>query len=695
MCALAKPLALFGLVCAGILLAGMIQGHEPTPRHLLLSATVAAVVTLLWDFFAHRPIRTGLRHLEKRMRRLSARHQDAPAGNMPVGTGETLQLNRMLASRQRHIAAYTRRLRREIDRLNAIYRQSHDAVMLFDPKTGSLIDCNPSAIEMLGGRAETLEGLPITDLLDEDAGTIRSVIDDVMDKPQGRSLRLSYRAGDGRIIPAEVSMSAIEEGNRRLLLCSARDVSERENAAQKIEHLAYHDTLTNLPNRTLLTDRVNRALARARRTGQKGALLFLDLDKFKRINDSLGHSVGDALLKELANRLRGSLREEDTVARLGGDEFVVLLEGLGQHQENAARKANEITAKLQQCFKDEFHLDGHELYVTTSIGIVTFPKDGDTVDTLLRHADTAMYHAKGAGRDGARVFEQRMDETAMSRLQYENELRSGLHNGEFRLFFQPVLNIRDGSVLGAETLLRWQHPRSGLISPSDFLPYIENSALMLQLDEWVLAHTCELLGRIQQDEVLGDPDCLSLNVSYQQFHQPDFVDRVTRVLEESGADPGRLQFEVTETILLKDNRESVTHMNVLKQLGIRFAIDDFGTGYSSLADLRQLPIDTLKIDRTLVRDIATDPNDAAIVRAILSMVEHIGLNAVAEGVETREQLHFLRESGCTHYQGYLGRPPLTESVFLEDLAVAANETPLALPKARFAERTGGSAGAHS
>jgi len=511
----------------------------------------------------------------------------------------------------------------------------------------------------------------LAELHDEDSAFLRGLVDEVMDSPQGRSLRLDYRAGDGRIIPAQVSASPIRLDGGDLLLCIARELGEQDDAAERIRHLAYHDTLTGLPNRTLLTDRVSRALARARRTGQIGALLFLDLDRFKRINDSLGHSIGDELLKELARRLRGTLREADTVARLGGDEFVVLLEGLGEAQQAAVEKAREIAEKVRGMFVDPYRLDGYELYVTASIGIVTFPHDGDTVDTLLRHADTAMYHAKGSGRDGARVFERRMDEAAVSRLRLEGELRVGLRERQFELYVQPMLAIRDGRPFGAEVLLRWQHPSAGLIAPTEFLPYIENSALMLQLDDWVLLESCRLLGEIQSDG-LPPPECLSINVSHQQFHQAGFVERVKEVVKLTGADPRRLQFEITETILIRDTRDSVERMNALKQFGIRFAIDDFGTGYSSLADLRQLPIDMLKIDRSFVRDIATDPNDRAIVRAILSMAAHIGLRVIAEGVETRAQLQFLREADCTYYQGYLGRPPVSAATFRDELRFASD-----------------------
>ena len=672
---LRKPLVLFLLVLSGQTLTLLVTGGLATLTavNLALLTSVAALVAWTWDFAVQRPVRQGLGRLERRMRRLSTRGSE-PAGQneRPARDADTSRLDKLLITRQKRIAAYTRRLRRELERLKAIYRQSHDAVLIFEPQDGRLVDCNPRAEQFLRMDRSQLLGINLITLHDEDEAYLRGLIDDVMDQPLGRSIRINYRAGDGRIVPAETSVSRIQLDTGNLLLCIARDVSEREDAAQRIQHLAYHDTLTNLPNRTLLTDRVSRALVRARRTGQIGALLFLDLDKFKRINDSLGHSIGDQLLKELAGRLRHALREEDTVARLGGDEFVVLLEGLGQRQDRAVEKAMEIAGKLRGLFADEYRLDGHELYVTASIGLVTFPHDGDTVDTLLRHADTAMYHAKGAGRDGTRVFERRMDEVATSRLRIENELRNGLRDHQFELYLQPVLTIRDGHILGAEVLLRWQHPTQGLISPTEFLPYIENCALMLKLDDWVLLESCRLLAGIQSDREVATPDCLAVNISHQQFHQPEFVQRVQQILSDTGADPKRLQFEITETILIKDAKDSIDRMNALKQMGIRFAIDDFGTGYSSLADLRRLPIDTIKIDRSFVRDLGTDPNDAAIVRAILSMAQHIGLKVIAEGVETREQLMFLREAGCTYYQGYLGRPPMSCETFREELRFSAD-----------------------
>lgn len=435
----------------------------------------------------------------------------------------------------------------------------------------------------------------------------------------------------------------------------------------QINHLAYHDTLTDLPNRALLTDRVNRALKRSKRNQQIGVLLFFDLDKFKRINDSLGHSIGDLLLQEIAQRLCHTLREEDTISRLGGDEFVVLIENLGAQPERAEQQIQEIADKIRTALGAPYHLDGHELYVTASIGYVTFPRDGESMETLLRHADMAMYQAKQLGRDTLTRFEQHMDAQAAIRMHTENEVRRAMRNNELELYFQPIMGIRDGKMLGAETLLRWNHPEQGLRSPDYFLPQIEDSALMLKLADWVLLTTCQYLAAIEADPELETPDYIAINLSHHQFHQSHFVQRVIQVVEETGVNANHLLFEITETIIMNNPADAKQRILSLRELGISFAIDDFGTGYSSLSHLKQLPADTLKIDKSFLQDISTDPDNAAIVRTILGIADHLGLRAIAEGVEERSQLSFLRDNGCRYYQGYLGRPPLSHQDFLEDL----------------------------
>ena len=640
---------------------------------LLLAALIASAATFVWGLATKRPL-ADRGHANVGLSEQSPTSGDAGAGAALAG--------RPSNARQRRLAGYARRLRNDLALFRAVFEQSADAVLIVDPTGGRLLDCNPRAKVLFGVPDGVLPELRFVDMHLEDPARLSGLLGEVMQSGRNQSLRIDCRGADGGVVPTEVSLSRIEVEGGNLLLCVARDIRERDDAAQRIEHLAYHDVLTNLPNRSLLTDRVSRALARHRRTGLSGALLFLDLDRFKRINDSLGHAIGDELLKEVSRRLRAALREEDTVARLGGDEFVVLLEGLGRERAVAVATAREIAQKIRSTLGEEYLLHGHALYVTGSIGIVTFPHDGDDVDRLLRHADTAMYHAKGSGRNGAQVFEGSMDEAALSRLRVEEELRIGLREQQFQLYLQPFFAIRGGHILGAEVLLRWHHPTAGLIAPSEFMPHIENCGLMLKLDDWVLSEACRLLSEIQADPALHMPDSLAVNVSQQQFHQSDFVDRVANTLANSGVDPGRLQFEITETALMKDASDSVERMNALKKMGIRFAIDDFGTGYSSLADLRLLPIDTIKIDRSFIQDVATDPHDAAIVRAILSMARHIGLEVVAEGVESRAQLQFLREAECTCYQGFLGRPPLSVDGFREELRFSADLYPPQKPETR-------------
>ncbi len=444
-----------------------------------------------------------------------------------------------------------------------------------------------------------------------------------------------------------------------------------QSASDAILHLAYHDTLTDLPNRTLLHDRVQHALQRSQRSGRSGALLFLDLDKFKRINDSLGHSVGDLLLQALANRLRETLREEDTISRLGGDEFVVLLEALDTDPMGVDGQLVEIGNKIRQALAPAYHLSGHELHVTASIGYVVFPRDGRDMETLMRHADLAMYQAKHAGRDTIVRFEPAMDEVATRRMRTENEIRRALVEDQLSLAYQPILRIRDGRILGAEALLRWQHPEDGEILPDRFLPLLEDSALMLHLAEWILRRACEDLASIAAGAGMLTPDYIAVNIDQQQFHQPAFVEQLRRLLRDTGADPHHLLLELTETVIMSNPTEARERMLELQQLGVRFAIDDFGTGYSSLAYLKQLPADILKIDRGFVEDIARDPDDAAIVRTVLGIADHMGLQVVAEGVERREQLQFLREHGCSSYQGYLGRPPLDLQQFHEELRLGS------------------------
>ena len=444
-----------------------------------------------------------------------------------------------------------------------------------------------------------------------------------------------------------------------------RNITERKQAQEKIEYLAFYDALTELPNRRLLLDRLDQNISRARRYGHYGAMLFLDLDRFKNINDSLGHPTGDALLKSVANRLRHGLRSDDTVSRLGGDEFVVLLSDLGSDPKNAAAVAQQIAEGIKARLAEKNIVDGHELHITPSIGVAMFPSEHNRQETgndILRHADTAMYRAKDDGRDTIRFFLPSMQSAADSRLAVEKELRYALERSELILYFQPQVNV-NGEIFGAETLARWQHPEKGFISPATFIPIAEATGLILPIGEWVLRTACEYLKSWSDS---GFPvQHLAVNVSPRQFRQPNFINQVEMILEQTGADPNRLGLELTEGMVIDNISDTIEKMEALKKLGIELSIDDFGTGYSSLTYLKKMPLDILKIDQSFVRDIETDSNDAAIVDTIISMATHLDLKVIAEGVETQFEFEFLKQKGCPFYQGYYFSKPIPNKQFIE------------------------------
>jgi diguanylate cyclase (GGDEF)-like protein/PAS domain S-box-containing protein len=552
-------------------------------------------------------------------------------------------------------------------RLEQVFESSNDAIFIVDPASTKISDCNPRAEILLGLGRQAIVAQAFSEFLPDDSSTFQTFSADVLKEGTGFCDDFLFRADDGRLIPTEISASALELIEGRFLLFMVRDISERKLAESRIQHLAYHDTLTDLPNRTLLKDRMQSALARARRSGNTGALLFLDLDNFKRINDSLGHSVGDRLLQELARRLTGALRAEDTVARLGGDEFIVLVELLGPTPDAAQERIEEISAKIRMSLSRPYRLEGHELHVTASIGIVTFPENGEDVDELLRHADLAMYRAKDAGRDAAKVFSEDMDREAVRGLELESQLRHALIEHEFLIHYQPVMTLREGQIVGAEALLRWQKKGDRLLTPTEFLPQIEDRNLMIKVADWALQEACRTVADLQRTGTFKPPCYIAINLSPKQFLRNDFVKQVRDTLERTGADANLLQFEITESVIDQDPQLAKRRLDELRTLGIRFAIDDFGTGYSSLASLKDLPLDTLKIDRSFIHNLTDDKSDAAIVEAILSLAKHFNLTAIAEGVESREQLLFLRACGCPFYQGILGRPPLAEAEFREEL----------------------------
>jgi diguanylate cyclase (GGDEF)-like protein len=430
------------------------------------------------------------------------------------------------------------------------------------------------------------------------------------------------------------------------------DITERKQAEERIRYMALFDTLTDLPNRVLFRDRLKQAMAQAQRSGLMVSVLFLDLDRFKAINDTLGHVVGDQLLQIVAQRLRHCVRASDTVARLGGDEFTVILVGLVREQDAA-----HVAQKILVALAEPVYLDGRELYTTTSIGITFFPSDALDVDSLIKYADVAMYRAKSQGRNSYAFYTADMHVRALEWLTLERDLRLSIDRENFFLHYQPQINLLNRRMVGVEVLVRWQHPDMGVLGPNRFIPIAEETGLIVPLGRWILRTAC-LQNRAWQQAGLP-PVRIAVNLSARQFAHPDLVSEIRTILQETGLDPQYLDLELTESTIMHDTETMIAHIHSLKALGVRFSIDDFGTGYSSLSYLKRLPIDTLKIDRSFVHDIPSDHDGAAIATTIIAMTQSLQLRVIAEGVENEHQATFLQQQGCNEIQGYLYSQPVS------------------------------------
>jgi diguanylate cyclase (GGDEF)-like protein len=444
------------------------------------------------------------------------------------------------------------------------------------------------------------------------------------------------------------------------------NVEQRKRAEERIRHLAYHDALTDLPNRSLLEDRLTTALAQAHRKSRMLALLYLDLDRFKRVNDTLGHSLGDHILQSVAERLTSIVREADTVARVGGDEFTILLPEISQAQD-----AIDVADRILRELRRPVMVDHRELPATTSMGIAFYPDDAEEADTLLRNADIAMYRAKEQGRDNYQLYTAAMNARIAERFAVENDLRRALDRNEFVVYYQPQVDLSSQQIVGVEALVRWEHPTRGLMLPADFIPVAEESGLIVPLGEWVLRTACAQAKAWQEAGL--PPIRLAVNLSGRQFQQRNLGEMVERALNETSLEPRYLQLEITETVVMHDMDFTIATLNNLKAMGIQIAIDDFGCGHSSLNYLKRLPIDDVKIDRSFVHDLATDPSDAAIVGSVVAMTRELNLNVVAEGVETEEQLAFLKERQCDVVQGFLFSRPVPPDAVEK---IIASGTPL-------------------
>ena len=453
-------------------------------------------------------------------------------------------------------------------------------------------------------------------------------------------------------------------------LVVSSDITELKNTQQLMEHMAYHDALTDLPNRSYLLERLEEELARAHKQKSVGALLFIDLDQFKNINDSLGHPVGDVVLKQVSERLTQVASEKDVVVRLGGDEFVVILTHLGHKLTSSILAAEQIGERIRASISEPYFHNDFELHVSCSVGIVMFPEEGAGVHELLQYADTAMYQVKEQGRNAIQFFNRYMADNARNVLVMEGDLHKALEDNRFSLHYQPRAIAKNSEVVGAEALLRWNHPEKGMVSPAEFIPVLETSGLIVEVGKWVITEAIKQVKAWIQLGIWAEDMRLGVNISPRQFRSPNFVDDIIEICERENIPPGMLEMEITEGIVIQNLDETIETMSTLKEKGFNFALDDFGTGYSSISYLKQLPVSILKIDKSFVRDLTIDRNDRVLVETISAMGNMLELDVVAEGVETKEQLAYVQQYNCRYYQGYLCSKPLSpldfESLLLEN-----------------------------
>ena len=527
---------------------------------------------------------------------------------------------------------------------------------------GIILEANLTACTLLNRDCNTLVEAPISHfILQEDQALFDQLWKQLNEtgKPQEDELRLVKLDGDDFWAHLTASLSRAEDGTS-LCLMVLNDITEQKQAEAEIHHLAHYDMLTHLPNRRLFQDRLSQAMAGSQRSGVHGALVFMDIDNFKTLNDTRGHDVGDQLLITIGQRLLDCVREGDTVARLGGDEFVVMLEDLSEEIEEAALLAGQVGEKIRLALACPYEIESGEHHHTASLGIAMFRGHEKSVETLLKHADLAMYNAKDSGRNAVHFFDPAMQTNLDERTLLETELRSALALDQLALHYQAQIDS-DGQVLGAEMLLRWSHPTRGMILPDDFIPMAEATGLILPIGHWVLKVACRQIAAWSSNATTSKLQ-LAVNISAQEFRQLGFVTYIRQLLEETGANPERLKLELTEGMVLDDVAGSIKRMQALKELGIGFALDDFGTGYSSLSYLTRLPLETLKIDSSFVFNLPDSHEDAVITQTIISMARSLGLKVIAEGVETEAQRAFLPSHHCHVYQGFLfSRPvPLEE-----------------------------------
>jgi diguanylate cyclase (GGDEF)-like protein/PAS domain S-box-containing protein len=548
-----------------------------------------------------------------------------------------------------------------------------DAMVVVN-QCGEIVLLNLQAEKQFGYHRDELVGQKVKDIIPE--GFAERLITDgtrtaeeALMQQIGTGIELNGRRKDGSMFPIEIMLSPLESTDGILVTAAIRNVSRARAVSLQMAHSAQHDFLTGLPNRMLVNDRISQAIEFARRHAKKAAVLFLDLDGFKHINDSLGHSIGDKLLKSVANRLSNCVRGSDTVSRQGGDEFVVLLSEV-ERSEDAAIKAR----KILQVVAEVHSIDRNDLHITASIGVSVYPDDGLDAETLIKNADTAMYQAKENGHQSYQFFKVAMNVRAVERQSIEESLRTALERQEFALHYQPKINLRTGQITGAEALLRWAHPIRGLVPPAKFIPVAEDSGLILPIGDWILREACkQARGWVDAGLPLGS---MAVNISAIQFRAESFLESLLEILKDTGLKPSSLELELTESVLMKHAGSTESILRTLRAEGVQLAVDDFGTGYSSLSYLRKFPIDVLKIDQSFVRQITATPDDTAIVSAVISMGRDLNLRVIAEGVETQEELSFLQAHQCDEGQGYYFSWPVPPQQFAKLLETGITGTAL-------------------
>ena len=550
-------------------------------------------------------------------------------------------------------------------RFRVLTESSLDLISVVD-QDGLILYQSPAIRHLIGYDPAETVGRNVFEIIHrDDVEATRAAFQRVIEKRPSEAIEFRIRHRDGMWRTFEsLGTNCLANPHIRGVVFNSRDITDRKMIQQRIQHLAYHDNLTGLPNRSLLQDRLAHSIAHAERSSRKVGVLFIDLDNFKNINDSLGHDVGDELLRQVSRRLSECIRLEDTIARQGGDEFIVLLDSLEE-----GRGASVVAQKVLNALRQPFVLGGTEQHVSGSLGIALFPDDGPDAQTLLKNADTAMFHGKSLGKNTYQFFTSQMNIAVKRRMLLETALRRAVMLKSFALHYQPQVNLETGEIIGVEALIRWKSEDGTTLLPGDFIAVAEETGLINEMGEWVLREGCRQ-ARAWQDQGLA-PRRMAINLSARQFSDRGFFEMVNRVLEEAGLDPKWLELEITESQVMRQTEGMIMLLNQLAEMGVQIAIDDFGTGYSSLSYLKRLPIQKLKIDQSFVRDITVDPNDTAIVVAIINMARSLDLETIAEGVETAGQLALLRSKGCRIGQGfYFSRPARAESLY--DMLVQNN-----------------------